>query len=112
MFVSWAYWMWTRGRFSTTVTMALDPARVYLITGSLTGKSGGDYGQIYVSTVCTRRSSDQVLCGIRDDPSDPPDWKIENLGVVEFVRDATRVTMKLEAHGGLHRAEGAIYDIT
>jgi hypothetical protein len=112
MFVAWAYWIWTRGSISGTVTMALDPGRRYLVTGALTGKSGGDYGQVFISTLCIQRSPDQVLCGIRDDPSDPPDSTIANLGIVEFVQNATRVTVKLSADGGLHRAEGAIYDIT
>lgn len=112
MFVAWSYWMWTRGRFTITVTMSLDPARRYLITGALTGKAGADYGQVFISALCTRTSPGQVLCGIRDDPSDPPDSNIANLGMVEFVQNATRVTVKLRGDGGLHRAEGAIFDIT
>jgi hypothetical protein len=112
IFVAWTYWMWTSGTFSVTVTMRLDPARRYLVTGALTGKSGSDYGQVFISMLCTRSSSDQILCGIRDDPSDPPSWNIANLGIVEFVQNATRVTVKLRGDGGLHRAEGAIFDIT
>jgi hypothetical protein len=64
------------------------------------------------SRLCVRRGSDRILCGIRDDASDPPISNITNLGIVEFVRDATRVTVKLRGDGGLHRAEGVIYDIT
>ena len=112
MFVAWSYWLWTRGRISGTVTMALNPARRYLVTGGLTGKSGGDYGQVFISTVCVMRSSDQILCGIRDDPTDSPESNIANLGIYEFIQNATRVTVKLRGDGGLHRAEGAIFDIT
>ena len=112
MFVHWTYWMWTSGRFSVSVTIPLNPARTYLTTGALTGKQGGDYGQVFISTVCTQRSVDQILCGIRDDPSDPPAANISNLGIVEILRNATRVTVKLRGDGGLHRAEGVVYDIT
>jgi hypothetical protein len=112
MFVAWTYWMWTSGRFSVTVTMRLDPARRYLVTGGLSGKSGGDYGQVFISTLCTRASSDQILCGIRDDASDPPSSNIASLGIVELVQNATRVTVKLRGDGGLHRAEGAVFDVT
>lgn len=73
MFVRSTYWMWTSGKFTVTLTAGLDPRRSYLITGALTGKSGGDYGQVYISTVCTQRSSDQILCGIRGAPPDPFD---------------------------------------
>jgi hypothetical protein len=112
VFVAWTYWIWTQGSISGTVTMALDPSRRYLVTGALTGKAGGDYGQVYISTVCVMYSSDQVLCGVRDDPSDPPDANIANLGIVEILQNATQVTVKLRGDGGLHRAEGVIYDIT
>lgn len=50
--------------------------------GSTNRKAGGDYGQVYTSTVWIRGSPE--LCGIRDDPSDPPDSNIANLGTVEF----------------------------
>jgi hypothetical protein len=89
-----------------------DPARRYLVTGALTGNEGGSYGQVYISTVRIRRSPDQILCGIRDDPTDPPAANIANLGIVEWIQNATRVTVKLRGHGGLHRAEGVVYDIT
>jgi hypothetical protein len=111
MFVHRTYWMWTRGQFTASHTIALDPSRRYLVTGALSGKSGGDYGQVFISTVCTM-SGDQILCGIRDDPSNPPDVNIENLGIVEIVSNAVRVTVKLRGDGGLHRAEGVVYDIT
>jgi hypothetical protein len=111
LFVASTYWMWTSGRFSITVTMRLDPARRYLVTGALTGKSGGDYGQVFISTLCTR-SGGQILCGIRDDPADPPSFNIANLGILEVVQNATSVTVKLRGDGGLHRAEGTIFDIT
>ena len=111
MFVHRTYWMWTRGQFTVSHTIALDQSRRYLVTGALSGKSGGDYGQVFISTVCTM-SGDQILCGIRDDPSNPPDVNIENLGIVEILSNAVRVTVKLRGDGGLHRAEGVVYDIT
>lgn len=111
MFVRWSYWMRTSGATSVTVAMALDPGRRYLVTGALTGKSGGDYGQIYISTLCTQ-SGDQILCGIRDDPPGSPASNISGLGINEFVQNGTRVVVKLRGDGGLHRAEGVVYDIT
>lgn len=45
------YFIWTQGRFSQTLDIGLDPARRYLITGALTGKSGGTYGQIYLNNL-------------------------------------------------------------
>jgi hypothetical protein len=103
--------MWTRGTFRVDVTIGLDSGRSYLVTGGLVGKSGGDYGQVYISTVCTV-SGDQVLCGVRDDPSDSAETDITNLGLVELISGASRVTLTLRGTGGLHRAEGAVYDIT
>jgi hypothetical protein len=111
MFVVSSYWMWTSGTFSTTVTFALNPTRSYLMTGALTGKDGGNYGQVYISMLCTV-SGDQVLCGIRDDPSDSSFADISSLGINEFISNADSVTVKLRATGGLHRAEGILYDIT
>lgn len=111
MFVHRTYFMWTRGRFTASHTMALNPDRRYLVTGALAGKSGGEYGQVFISTVCTM-SGDQVLCGIRDDPSNSPDANIANLGIVEILINAVRVTVALRGEGGLHRAEGVVYDIT
>jgi hypothetical protein len=112
MFVRWTYWIWTRGSITGSVTVPLDPARRYLVTGALTAKQGGDYGQVFISTLCVQRSIDQVLCGIRDDPADPPSDNVANLGIVEFVQNAVRVTVKLRGDGGLHRAEGVIFDVT
>jgi hypothetical protein len=112
MFVSWTYWMWTQGRTSVTITMSLSPMRRYLVTGALVGKEGGDYGQVYISTVCTQRSPDQILCGVRDFPLPAPGDAIRNLGITEILQNATRVTVRLNATGGLHRAEGTIFDIT
>lgn len=115
MFVRWAYRMWTRGSATATVLMTLDPGRRYLITGGLAGKAGGDYGQVFISTLCILASPDQILCGIRDDPADPPEANITdlpNIRITESVQNATRVTIKLRGDGGLHRAEGVIYDIT
>ncbi len=111
MFVHRTYWMWTRGTFSITVTTGLDPARRYLVTGALAGTSGGDYAQVYISSVCTQTGG-QILCGLRDDPADPPDANITSLGIVEILQSSTLVTVKLRGDGGLHRAEGVIYDIT
>jgi hypothetical protein len=111
MFVHRTYWMWTRGRFTVSHGIPLNSGRLYLVTGALTGKSGGDYGQVFISTVCTQ-SGDQVLCGIRDDPSHTPDANIANLGIVEILSNAVSVTVKLRGDNGLHRAEGVVYDIT
>jgi hypothetical protein len=111
MFVAWSYWIWTSGTTTGTVTMGLNPSRVYLVTGALSGKAGGDYGQVYISTLCTQRG-DQILCGIRDLPPESPAANIARLNINEFVQNATRVTVKLRGDGGLHRAEGVIYDIT
>ena len=112
MFVHWTYWMWTRGRFTVSHTIPLNRSRRYLVTGALTGKSGGDYGQVFISTVCTMPSNDQILCGVRDDPADSADSNIANLGIVEIIDNAVRVTVKLRGDNGLHRAEGVVYDIT
>ena len=111
MFANNTYWMWTRGSFRVDVTLGLNPSRTYLVTGGLVGKSGGDYGQVYISTVCTV-SGDLVLCGVRDDPSDSPETDIVGLGLVEIISGASRVTVTLRGTGGLHRAEGVVYDIT
>jgi hypothetical protein len=112
MFVYAPYWMWTSGQFTVSHTIPLDRNRRYLVTGALTGKSGGDYGQVFIATVCTMPSSDQVLCGIRDDPADSPAHNIANLGIGEILSNAVRVTLKLRGDGGLQRAEGVVYDIT
>ena len=61
--------MWTQGSFTQEMDIGLDPARRYLITGALTGKSGGNYGQIYISTICIMHSIDQIVCGIEDEAS-------------------------------------------
>lgn len=112
MFVHWTYWMWSWGRFTVSHTIPLDRGRRYLITGALTGKASGDLGQVFISTVCTMPSEDQVLCGVRDDPADSPENSISRLGIVEIVDNAVRVTVKLRGDGGLHRGEGVVYDIT
>jgi hypothetical protein len=113
MFAYSTYWMWTTGNFTTSVTVALDRNRRYLVTGGLAGKEGGDYSQVFISTVCTMPSNDQVLCGVRDDPSSSPDANVKTLGIVEFLPPtATRVTIKLRSGGGRDRAEGVVYDVT
>jgi hypothetical protein len=112
MFVAWSYWIWTSGSTTGSVTMALNPGRRYLVTGGLCGKSGDNYGQVFISTVCTLRGGDQVLCGVRDLPPDSPAANIATLNINEFLQSATRVTVKLRGDGGLHRAEGTIFDIT
>jgi hypothetical protein len=111
MFVHTTYWLWTQGQFTVSLTIALDRNRRYLVTGALTGKSGGDYGQVFIATVCTMQGG-QILCGIRDDPADPPADNIANLGIVEILSNAVEVTVKLRGDDGLHRAEGVVYDIT
>lgn len=99
------YWMWTTGTNTVTVTIGLDWKKQYLVTGYLTLTDGDDYAHVYISTVCTYRGGDQVLCGIRDDSGD------FGLGVTEFISSATRVTIKLRTTGGAHRAEGAVYEL-
>jgi hypothetical protein len=111
MFVASSYWMWTSGSTAATLAIGLDPNRVYLLTGSLVGHDGGNYGQVYISMLCTV-SGDEVLCGIRDDPSDSTFTDITGLGITEFISGAESVTVKLRSTGGLHRAEGVLYDIT
>jgi hypothetical protein len=111
MFPVGSYSIWTSGSISGTVTFALDPARTFMMTGALVGKDGDDYGQVYISTLCTV-DGDEVLCGIRDDPSDSNFTDITELDITEFISNADSVTVKLRATGGLHRAEGVLYDIT
>ena len=89
MFLHRTLWMWTSGKFSISFTIQLDAARRYLVTGAISGKSGGDYGQVYISTVCEERPG-QVLCGVRGGPLDAPDWKIANLGIVELLAAGSR----------------------
>jgi hypothetical protein len=112
MFVHATYWMWTRGQFRVSHTIPLDRDRRYLVTGALAGRSGGDYGQVFIATVCTMVSDDQVVCGVRDDPGDPPADNITRLGIVETLTGAVQVTLKLRGDDGLHRAEGVVYDLT
>jgi hypothetical protein len=112
MFVQTSFWMWTTGTFTASITVSLNRSRRYHVTGGLVGKEGGDYGQVFISTVCTT-SGDQVLCGVRDDPSSTPDKNIKTLGLNEILPPAAdRVTIKLRSTGGRHRAEGVVYDIT
>ncbi len=108
MFVHWIYWLHTRGRFSATHTISLDRDRRYLVTGALTGKSGSDYGQIFVSTLCDAEG----MCDIRDVPTSTPEFIMSNLNFVFLPRHAIRVTVKLRGDGGLHKAEGVVYDVT
>jgi len=98
--------MWTRGSTAVTVTIPLDYRRRYLITGFLTLKEGDNYAHVYISTLCQRGGSDQILCGVRDLNND------NDLGIVEEVTNATRAIIKLRSTGGFQRAEGAIYDLT
>src|SRR2546423_15635892 len=104
MFVVSSYWMWTQGSTSVSVDIGLNPNRVYLMTGSLVGKDGGNYGQVYISTLCTG-SGDEILCGVRDDPSDSAASDITRLGIPEFISGADLVTAKLRATDGLRRPE-------
>jgi hypothetical protein len=111
VFVAGTYWAWTSGTFRVDVTLNLNPGRTYLLTGALVGVGGGDYGQVYISTLCTG-GGDLILCGIRDDPGDSPQTDVANLGIVEILSGAISVTVTLRSTGGLHRAEGVLYDIT
>jgi hypothetical protein len=102
MQAAWIYWMETTGNFTVTVTMALDPTQTYVIEGFLTKKNGGDYAHVYISELCTQISSDQIECGINDEPSS---------GIVSFLSSPVSVTVGLTTTGGNHRAEGAIYQL-
>ncbi|GGM40952.1 hypothetical protein GCM10012275_09910 [Longimycelium tulufanense] len=110
MFVYQTYWIWTQGKITGSLTLTLDPNRIYLVTGALVAKQGGDAGQVYISTVC-RRSGHLVRCGVRDDGLDV-EQSVKRLGLTEVLSNSTRVTIKLRGTGGLHRAEGVVYDIT
>jgi hypothetical protein len=101
------YFIWTQGSFSFTLNISLNPAQRYLITGALTGKSGGNYGQIYISTICFMRSIDQIVCEVEDEAS--PSSNIMNLSITRIVAGATRVSLTLRGDGGLNRAEGTIF---
>ena len=100
---AWAYWMWTTGSTETSVDLALDYTKRYLVTGYLTLTEGEEYAHVYISVVCHYDGGDQVLCGIRDNGD-------FDLGVTEFISSASRVTIKLRTNGGRHRAEGAIFE--
>lgn len=99
------YWMWTTGTIDVTLDVALDWRKSYLVTGYLTLTDGANYAHVYISTVCTYRGGDQVLCGVRDIGGD------FGLSVTEFISSASKVTLKLRAKGGSHRAEGVIYEL-
>ena len=98
----YTYWLENTGNITGTVTMALDPTQNYVIEGFLTKKNGGDYAHVYISELCTQISSDQIGCGINDEPSS---------GIVSFLYSPTSVTVGLTTTGGNHRAEGAIYQL-
>lgn len=110
------YYTWfrirTQGQISGSVTISLNPLRRYLVTGGLNGTSGSDFAHLYIAVVCTRRSPDQIACGVRDDPLQTPEVSMERNHLTEILTNATRVTIKLRSNGGLHRGEGVIYDIT
>lgn len=100
----YTYWMWTIGSTDVTVTIPLNPRRRYLFTGYLTLTDSDDYAHVYISTVC-RTSGDVILCGVRDVSDD------RFLGIVEVIDGATSVIIKLKTKGGMHRAEGVVYQI-
>lgn len=106
MRVYWNYFLWTTGSFKATHRIPLDWRRTYLVTGFLTLKDGGNYGHIYIATLCRYSGGDQVLCGIRDDSGDA------DLGINEFISSASSVTVALRTTGGRHRAEGVVYDLS
>lgn len=106
------FWMWTRGNFTTTTTVRLNPNRLYMVTGGLVGTSSGDFSQMYIWGTCRYSGGDQILCGIREGDPDPQD-SIENEIFNRTLSLGTfRVTVALRSEGGLHRGEGVIYDIT
>ena len=84
MFVRSTYWMWTRARLTASVTIGLDRSRRYLVTGALTGESGGDYSQVFISAVARCQQRSDPLRNSRQ-PSDPPDANIANLGMIKFL---------------------------
>lgn len=112
MFPISTFWIWTRGQITGSHTLGLNPGRRYLLTAGITAKQGAEFAHVLISTLCIQRSPDQVLCGIRDDPTTPPDPAFTNLQINEFLSSATRVTVKLRSTGGLARAEGVLYDIS
>jgi hypothetical protein len=93
------FWLWTSGANTSTLTLGLDPAHVYLVDAHLTQSSGGDYAHVYIVEICTQ-SGDQVNCGINDEGS---------AQAVTFLSQATQVTMGLHTTGGEHKAEGVLY---
>src|SRR5205807_1790191 len=100
MFPYDSYWMWVEGGTSASVSIGLDPARSYFVTGGLTGKNGGDYAQLYISTLCTLQG-DQQLCGVRDDPPPDPNTAIQTLGIEEFLApNSSSVTITFRCSGG------------
>lgn len=111
MLLQSTFWIWTQGAYSVDITLALHPSRRYLVTGGLVGTTGGDWGQVYISTICTMRG-DAVFCSVRDESADSEYAAISGLGLVEVFEHASRVIITLRSSGGRHRAEGAIYDIT
>jgi hypothetical protein len=100
------YWIWTTGTIDSTLDIGLDWRKSYLITGYLTLTEGGDYAHVYISTVCNYSGVGPVLCGVRDIGVD--DF---SLSVTQFISSATKVTIKLRAKGGKHRAEGVVYEL-
>jgi len=101
----WTYWMWVSGEYEVTIDFDLDWRKSYLITGCLTLTDGEDYGHIYISTICNYNGGDVVLCGVRDIEDD------FGLSVTECVSSASKVTIKLRSKGGVHRAEGVVYEL-
>ncbi len=100
--IAW-YWGWVIGSSDVSVTIALDWRRSYLVTGGLTLTEGSNYAHVYIAQVCYYSGGDVVRCGIRDVGDD------FGQSVHEFISGANRVTIKLRAKGGKHRAEGAVY---
>lgn len=106
------YWIWTRGNFTATATVRLNPNRLYLVTGGLVGTSSGDFSQMYIWGTCQYRSSDQIVCGIREGDPDPQSSIQNEIFNRTLPLGTFRVTLALRSEGGLHRGEGVIYDIT
>ncbi len=104
MRVKSTYWVAVTGSSTASITISLNPAKSYLVTGGLILKEGSNHARVYIGTVCTS-SGDVILCGIRDIDGDA------GLGVTEILTDTVRVTIKLRTTGGKHRAEGVIYEL-
>jgi hypothetical protein len=99
------YWIGITGSTTYSLTVNLNPDRVYLVTGGLILTDGEAYARVYIGAVGHVIESDMWGLGIRDIPDDA------GCGLVEVLRNAYCVIIKLKTTGGKHRAEGVIYEL-